>query len=81
MDLVTAVAILVQQINELQITTSQLANQANLAQLLVAQENSVIAINPQVNALTANMDILISSIQSELTIVQQNIDRVAELSK
>lgn len=80
MDLVTAVNVLVQQANELQNVSSQLINQSYMAKSIVEQENSVIEINPQVHALTANMNISVQSVQSTVVIVQQAIDKVAELS-
>lgn len=80
MDLITAVAILVQQVSELQVLSNQLGTQAYYAQDLMNRENSVTAINPQVHAVTATMNINITSIQSQMVIVQQAVDRVAELS-
>lgn len=80
MDLITAVAILVQGMNDLQATISQLSGQAFAAQSLVGEENSVTAINPQVHALTASMNIAITAIHSQLAVTQQNVDKVAELS-
>ena len=80
MDLITAVAILVQQINEINGAIGQLGSQASAAQNLIDQENSVTAINPQIHALTANMNIAIVSIQSQIAIIQQAVDKVAELS-
>ena len=80
MDLITAVAILTQQANELQNLSNQLSAQAYSAQELMNRENSVTAINPQVHAITANMNISITSIQSQMVIVQQAVDKVAELS-
>lgn len=80
MDLITAVNILVQQANELQNISYQLVNQAVMAKSIVDQENSVIEVNPQVHALTANMNISVQSTQSTVVIVQQAIDKVAELS-
>ena len=80
MDLITAVAILVQQTSELQNIATQLGQQAYMAKNIVDQENSIIEVNPQVHALTANMNISVQSIQSTVVIVQQAIDKVAELS-
>ncbi len=80
MDLITAVAILNQAIVDFQVTGNQLMTQASQAYELVKQENSVIAVNPQVHALTGSMNIAITSLHSQLALVQQAVDKVAELS-
>ena len=80
MDLNTAVAILVQQCNELNNLIVSLQQQTYNAQSLIQQENSIPAINPQINALTASMSIIMTAINSQDVIVQNSIDKVAELS-
>ena len=80
MDLNTAIAILLQQTGELNTLSTQVGSQAYQCQELIGQENSIPAVDPQIHAITANMNICIQSIHSTLTIVQQAVDRVAELS-
>ena len=80
MDLVTAAAVLAQQTAELQNISMQLGQQSDRINYILNQENSVTEVNPQVHAITANMNISVQAIQSTIVIVQQAIDRVAELS-
>ena len=80
MDLITAAAVLAQQVTELQNLSMQLCQQSNRINDILNEENSITEVNPQVHAITANMNISVQSIQSTIVIVQQAIDRVAELS-
>lgn len=80
MDLVTAVSVLVQQAGQLNNLIVQLSMQADNAMALVNQENSVPTINPQIHSLTASMSIIMTAINSQDVMVQQAIDKVAELS-
>lgn len=80
MDLNTAVAILVQQSNQLTNLVSQLNTLAFQSQELINQENSIPAINPQIHSLTASMSIVMTSVNAQDILVQQAIDKVAELS-
>lgn len=79
MDLITAITILVQQMGDVQTTIAQLSSQAYTAQSLLSNSGEA-AINPQIHALTATMNIEIAAIHSQMTIIQQNVDKIAELS-
>ena len=80
MDLKTAIAILTQQAIQLGQFTGELQGLSNLAASIIDQENSVTAVNPQIHALTATMGVIMTAINSQDIIVQQAIDKVAELS-
>lgn len=79
-DLVTAISILVQQAGQLCQLMSQLQSQSFEMQQLVSKENSIAAINPQVHAITASASVVMTAINSQDVLVQQAIDKVAELS-
>ena len=79
MDLITAVTILVQQMGDVQTTLAQLSSQAYAAQNLLSDSGEA-SVNPQIHALTATMNIEITAIHSQITIIQQSVDRIAELS-
>lgn len=79
MDLITAVTIIVQQMSDLQATVAQLSAQTYTAQGLL-NDTGEAAVNPQIHALTATMNIEITAIHSQMTIIQQSVDKIAELS-
>ena len=80
MDLRTAVAILNQQTSQVMQLVAELQGLANIASSIMDEENSVIAVNPQIHSLTASMSIVMTAIGSQDIVVQQAIDKVAELS-
>lgn len=80
MDLNTAIAVLVQQSTQLVSLVSQLNSLSYQSQELINQENSIPAVNPQIHSLTASMSIVMNSVNSQDILLQQAIDKVAELS-
>ena len=80
MDLRTAIAVLLQQMNQLVNLTNDLTSLSAQCQALISEENSIAAINPQIHSLTATMSIIMTSVNSQDVLCQQIIDKVAELS-
>lgn len=81
MDLKTAIAVLIQQGNDLNTMINNLLNNAYNAQSLVNQVNNDIpAINPQIKSLAATMSIIMTSINSQDVLAQGTIDTIAQLA-
>lgn len=81
MDLKTAIAVLIQQGNDLNTMINNLLNNAYNAQSLVNQDNNGIpAINPQIKSLAATMSIIMTSINSQDVLAQGTIDTIAQLA-
>lgn len=81
MDLKTAIAVLIQQGNDLNTMINNLLNNAYNAQSLINQENNGIpAINPQIKSLAATMSIIMTSINSQDVLAQGTIDTIAQLA-
>lgn len=81
MDLKTAIAVLIQQGNDLNTMVNNLLNNAYNAQSLVNQVNNDIpAINPQIKSLAATMSIIMTSINSQDVLAQGTIDTIAQLA-
>lgn len=81
MDLKTAIAVLIQQGNDLNTMINNLLNNAYNAQSLVNQENNnITAINPQIKSLAATMSIIMTSINSQDVLAQGTIDTIAQLA-
>lgn len=80
MDVKTAVAILSQQVLQLQNVVATIGQQAYETNKLLDQENNSIA-NPeqQVKSLMASMCIQMSALNSQAIIVQQAIDKISEI--
>lgn len=80
MDLKTAITILLQQASQLVQYSMDIQNLANVANTIISEENSIASLNPQIHALTSTMVVVMTAIGSQDVLVQQAIDKVAELS-
>lgn len=80
MDLQTAVAILVQQVAQMNNVAAQLQYQAQeVSQLADMENNSIPDPVAQIKSLMASMTIQMTALNAQDVIVQQAIDRVAEI--
>lgn len=83
MDLKTAVYIMQQQLNQFSSLINELLAQSGETMALINMENydnSIASVKAQIHAFTASMSIVMSASGSQSVIVQQSIDKVAELS-
>lgn len=80
MDLITAVAVLVNQARDMESIVGLVTTQAYQVQTLINQENSVPAINPQVAGIIASVNGNMESLRAQATLLQQAVDRVAQLT-
>lgn len=83
MELKTAVYIMQQQSNQASQLLAQILGQCGEAMTLIDQENydnSIASVKDQIHALTASMSVVMTAINSQTIIMQQAIDKVAELS-
>lgn len=79
MDLLTAVAILNQQVQQLMSVTQLVQVQASEASQLVNETNSIPNPEAQIKSLMASMSIQMTALNAQDVIVQQYIDKISEI--
>lgn len=80
MDLITAVTVLQQQLEQLNALVIQFQQLGYQTKNVLDVVNSVPEINPQIKSLAASMNIMITALNSQDVIVQATVDRISELS-
>lgn len=81
MDVLTAATILNQQTMQIQDFVQQLTTMTSAALYLANESNSVAAINPQIKAYVASMNVVFPSITAQTTLTQAALDELAQLVK
>lgn len=77
MDLITAAAVLVTQAQSTSDSLNRILGQCYDVQNLASHENSEAASNPQIKGIIASIDANMSSLSSQISLLQSSIDEVA----